>query len=348
MWNAHIEYYFNTDGKARPTLKEDGSVDFFHLNTISHCQKGDVLAKLFPEDLGDPGKNVLGEPLKPRDVKKKKLKYGRNITLSEDKLTLTSDGSVEINGNVCANFSVIAKGNIQVGGVVEGAYLQAGGDIIITRGMNGMGRGELKAGGNIVAKFMENATAMAKGYVSTDSILHSSVQAGDEVTVSGRRGFITGGRVCALNNVSVKTLGSSMGADTVIEVGVDPTLKSRIQQIQKEIAEAARVVKSVQPLLTATQQKLAKGIKLSPDQIQYMKSLIALSQLKKKEVESKTTEMEAMQDSLGNLTNASVNVSGVVFPGTKICIGDSSMIVQGQMQYCKFIRTGGEVKMTAL
>ncbi|MDE7019695.1 MAG: FapA family protein, partial [Lachnospiraceae bacterium] len=61
-----------------------------------------------------------------------------------------------------------------------------------------------------------------------------------------------------------------------------------------------------------------------------------------------TVEMESMQDSLGNLTNAAVNVSGVVFPGTKICIGDSSMVVQGQMQYCKFIRTGGEVKMTAL
>ena len=55
--------------------------------------------------------------------------------------------------------------------------------------------------------------------------------------------------MCALNSVSVKTLGSSMGADTIIEVGVDPTLKSRIQQMQKEIAEAARVVKSVQPLL---------------------------------------------------------------------------------------------------
>lgn len=379
--DAHIEYYFSTDVKARPTLKEDGSVDFFHLNTINHCQKGDVLAKLFPEDLGEPGKNVLGEPLKPRDVKKKKLKYGRNILLSEDKLTMTSEvdghvtlvddkvfvsdvltvenvdnstgdieyeGSVQVSGNVCANFSVIAKGNIEVGGVVEGAYLQAGGDIIIARGMNGMGRGELKADGNIVAKFMENATAMAKGYISSESILHSSVQAGDEITVSGRRGFITGGRVCALNNVSVKTLGSSMGADTIIEVGVDPTLKSRIQQMQKEIAEASRVVKSVQPLLAATQQKLAKGIKLSPDQIQYMKSLIALSQLKKKEVEDKTAEMEAMQDSLGNLTSASVNVSGVVFPGTKICVGDSSMVVQSEMQYCKFIRLGGEVKMTAL
>lgn len=45
--DAYIEYYFNTDLSARPTLKEDGSVDFFHLNTISHCHEGDVLAKLF-------------------------------------------------------------------------------------------------------------------------------------------------------------------------------------------------------------------------------------------------------------------------------------------------------------
>lgn len=379
--DAYVEYYFSTDLKARPTLKDDGSVDFFHLNTINHCHKGDVLAKLFPEDLGDMGTNVMGEKLKPREVKKKKLKYGRNITISEDKLTMISEvdghvtlvddkvfvsdiltvenvdnstgdieyeGSVQINGNVCANFTVKARGNIEVSGVVEGAYLEAGGDIIIARGMNGMGRGELKAEGNIVAKFMENTTAMANGYVSAESILHSNVQAGDEVTVSGRRGFITGGKVCAANSVTVKTLGSSMGADTVIEVGADPTLKSRIISLQKEIAEASRVVRSVKPLLDATQQKLAKGVKLSPDQVQYMKSLVALSQVKKKEVEDKTTEMEQMQDSLGSLTNAQVVVTGVVFPGTKIAIGDSSMVVPSEMQYCKFIRTGGEVKMTAI
>ena len=133
-----------------------------------------------------------------------------------------------------------------------------------------------------------------------------------------------------------------------MKIGADPTLKSKIQSLQKEIAEAARVVKSVKPLLDATQQKMAKGIKLAPDQVQYMKSLIALSQLKKKEVEDKTTEMENMQDSLGSLTNAQVVVTGVVFPGTKIAIGDSSMVVQSEMQYCRFIRTGGEVKMTAI
>ncbi len=378
---AHIEYYFNTDLSARPTLKEDGSVDFFNLNTISHCHEGDVLAKLFPEDPGDVGYNVEGEKIKPREVKKGKLKFGRNITVSEDKLSMISevdghvtlvdgkvfvsdvltvenvdnstgnieyDGNVQVNGNVCANFSVKAKGNVEVSGVVEGALVEAGGDIIIAKGMNGMGKGVLNAKGNVVAKFLENATVTALGYVSSESILHSTVYAGDEITVSGKRGFITGGRVCATNMVSVKTLGSSMGADTIVEVGADPTVKVRIQNLQWDIANASRVIKSVQPLIEASRQKQAKGIKVTPEQLQYVKSLIALNRVKEKEIDDKAQEMERLQESIGTFTNAKVVVTGVVFPGTKISIGDVSMVVHGEMKYCKFIKLDGDVKMTAI
>ncbi len=379
--DAHIEYYFNTDLSARPTLKEDGSVDFFNLNTISHCHEGDVLAKLFPEDPGDVGYNVEGEKIKPREVKKGKLKFGRNITVSEDKLSMISevdghvtlvdgkvfvsdvltvenvdnstgnieyDGNVQVNGNVCANFSVKAKGNVEVSGVVEGALVEAGGDIIIAKGMNGMGKGVLNAKGNVVAKFLENATVTALGYVSSESILHSTVYAGDEITVSGKRGFITGGRVCATNMVSVKTLGSSMGADTIVEVGADPTVKVRIQNLQWDIANASRVIKSVQPLIEASRQKQAKGIKVTPEQLQYVKSLIALNRVKEKEIDDKAQEMERLQESIGTFTNAKVVVTGVVFPGTKISIGDGSMVVHGEMKYCKFIKLDGDVKMTAI
>ncbi|MDE7282752.1 MAG: FapA family protein, partial [Lachnospiraceae bacterium] len=96
--DAHIEYYFNTDKKAKPTLKEDGSVDFFHLNLVNHCDKGDILAKLFPEEPGEYGMKITGERIKPRDVKKAVLKYGNNIEISEDKTTLTSlvNGHVEL------------------------------------------------------------------------------------------------------------------------------------------------------------------------------------------------------------------------------------------------------------
>ncbi|NLL76204.1 MAG: DUF342 domain-containing protein [Clostridiales bacterium] len=379
--DAYIEYYFTTDLKAKPTLKEDGSVDFFNLNTINHCHKGDEVARLFPEDHGEAGMNLMGERLKPRDVKKKMLKYSRNVTLSEDKLSLISEvdghvalvddkvfvsdvlavdnvdnstgnidyeGSVQVKGNVCANFSVKARGNIEVQGVVEGAYLEAGGNITIARGMNGMNRGVLRAQGNIVAKYMENTTATAGGFVASESILHSKVQAGTEVTVSGKRGFITGGRVCATNSITVKTLGSPMGVDTIVEVGANPATKTRIQELQKEIMEATKVIKSVQPILTSTQQKLAKGVKLSPEQIQYMKSLIYLSREKTKEVEEKTAEVDGLQEFIGNLTGAQVIVTGMVYGGTKICIGDVSLIIKSEMQYCKFLKADGEVKMSAL
>ena len=379
--DALVQYFFNTDLKVRPTLKEDGSVDFFNLNTISHCKEGDELARLIPADLGEEGMNVLGERLKPRDVKKAVLKFGRNIELSEDKMsifskvnghvTLTDDkvfvsdvlevenvdnsignidyeGSVQINGNVGSNFTVKAKGNIVVNGVVEGAFIEAGGDIIIARGMNGMSKGKLQAGGNIVAKFLENASAIAKGYVSTESILHSTVMAGTEVNVTGKRGFITGGRVCATNSITVKTLGSSMGAMTTVEVGADPSVKVRFQELQKNIAEIQKVLKTISPVVTAFEQKQELGAQLPEDKVQYIMSLKKLRDLKTEEMDKSLKEMEELQDIIEDKQQAQVVVTGEVFPGTKIVIGEVSKTIQSSVKYCRFVKNRGDVTMVGM
>lgn len=379
--DARIEYYFQTDLHARPTLNEDGSVDFFNLNTINHCHAGDVLARLFPEDIGEFGCTIYNEKVKPRDVRRTTLKYGHNIHLSEDRKVLTAEvdghvtlvedkvfvsniltvenvdnstgnieyeGSVQINGNVCTNFSVHAKGNIEVKGVVEGAHLEADGDITIARGINGMGRGTLKAGGNIIVKFMENTKASAGGYVSAESMLHSEVMAGTEILVTGRKGFITGGRVCASSLIEVKTLGSPMGADTIVEVGANPGIKMRIQELQKSIAECTKEIKTIQPVLTATSQKLAQGAKLHPDQIKYVQSLAIANKQKTEQLKAYMEEMDALQDTLSECAAAQIVVTGEVFAGTKICIADVSMVVQDSFKYCKFVKSQGDVKMTSL
>lgn len=67
--NAYVEYHFNTNLRARPTLKEDGSVDYFHLNLINNINEGDLLATLHREVPGVPGINVYGEQIKPAVVK---------------------------------------------------------------------------------------------------------------------------------------------------------------------------------------------------------------------------------------------------------------------------------------
>lgn len=379
--DASIEYFFNTDPKARPTLNPDGSVDFFHLNLLNLCEKGDLLAKLTPAVQGTYGVNVKGEKIRPRDVRQLALKFGHNITLSEDKTEIYSDvsghvnyiegkvfvsnvyqvenvdnscgnieyaGSVLVNGNVCENFKVKAEGDIEVRGVVEGAMLEAGGNIIIVRGMNGMGKGSLKAGGNIVSKFLENAEVTANGYVDSESIMHSKVNAGTDIHVTGKRGFIAGGHVCAKSSISVKNLGSAMGADTIVEVGVDASLKQRALVLQKNIADINKQLETIKPVLEGARKKLELGIKMTPEQLQQIQKLAILNKEQSQKVEEYKQELNDALNSLDTENQGQVIVTGEVYQGTKIVIGDVSMVVKGGMQYCRFIKEAGDVKMAAI
>lgn len=379
--DARIEYYFNTDLSAHPEPQEDGSVDYFNLNLINHCKEGDVLARLIPEDPGQYGMTIQGNKIKPRDVKRASLHHGNNILLSEDRKTLTSkvnghvmlvggevfvsnvyevenvdnstgnityEGCVQVNGVVNAGFEVHATGNVVVNGVVEGAVVEAGGDITIARGMKGMGSGILKAGGNIISKFIENATVEAGGYINTESILHSRAQAGKDIKVTGKKGFITGGRVQAESSVEVRTLGAVMGADTIVEVGVNPKLKTEYFALQKEVAEIVRTIKNAQPIIQNFTEKKAKGARFTPEQIEYVKQNVELLEKKKLELNEKSERMKEIDAVVSVSKAASVVVTGEVYPGTTIIIGDVSMNVQNSYKYCKFERVDGNVKMMPL
>lgn len=239
--DAVIEYKFAVDRTAKPKANDDGSVDFHQLDIISHVSEGDLLAVLTPADYGRPGIDVQGKPIKQRKANNKVLKYGKNIRISEDKLKLYSevsghaiveqekvivsnvfevkgnvdnstgdidyDGNVSIKGNVLTGFTVKARGDIEVDGIVEGAKLKADGQIILKRGIQGMNKGSLEAKGNIVAKFIENTTVRSGGYITAGAIMHSRVYAKSDVVVKGKKGFISGGEVKSGTKISVKTAG---------------------------------------------------------------------------------------------------------------------------------------------
>lgn len=379
--DAWIEYLFNTDVKARPTLQEDGSVDFFHLNIINHVKKGDCLAVLHPEDLGDDGRDVYGNVIKPRSVKRELLKFGRNIDLAENRREIYSqvdghvnlvegkvfvsdvmvvenvdistgdidyEGNVQVNGNVCSNYKVSARGNVEVRGVVEGAEITAGGNVTIARGVNGMSKGVIKAGGNIIAQFVENAKIEAQGYVETGSILHSNVSAGTEIRVGGKKGFITGGYVCATNLIEVKTLGAELGANTIVEIGINPDTKRRYHALEEQIKADTKTINTAQPVLDAAKAKILSGIKLPPEQVKNIQDLSNVVTLKKKGIEAAVKEMEQLEEIMNISNEAQIIVKDRVYPGTKIVISDVSRIMKTQAQYCRFIKSKGDVAIVGM
>ncbi|MCR4649122.1 MAG: FapA family protein [Lachnospiraceae bacterium] len=379
--DASIEYYFNTDLRAKPTVNEDGSVDFFNLNAVNHIKKGDLLAKLIKEDPGESGMDVTGGFVKPRDVKKLMLKFGRNVALNDDHTLAYSevsghvmlvegkifvsnvfevenvdastgdidyDGSVKINGNVNTNFTVKATGNIEVAGVIEGATLVAEGNITVARGINGMGKGDITAGGNIITKYVENATLKAGGYIQSEAIMHSNVSARTEITVDGRKGNISGSNVSARDKIFVKTLGSQMGSDTVVRLGVDPQMRLRMEELGTEIEKINKNLSQMLPVIEAFKQKIAKGIKISPETAKNIKDMSEAVQTLLRQREEYGDEFDDIKDALINESPSQLCVKDTVFAGTRICINDIQMTVKSDCRYCRFYKDGADIKMSPL
>ena len=380
--DAVITYNFNSDLTMKPKTNEDGSVDFHQLDIISHVNKGDLLATLAPVDYGKPGIDVCGKPIKPNKVINRVLRYGNKISMSEDGLRLYSDvnghvslidgrvfvsdtyeiaadvdsstgdidyeGNVVVKGNVITGFSVKAKGDIEVYGVVEGAYIEAGGQIILRRGMQGMNKGILKAYGNIISKFIENAEVIAGGYINTDSIMHSKVSAKGDIIVSGRRGFVTGGVIRSGTLISLKTSGSHMGTNTVLEVGIDPKVLDEFKELEKQIATLKAEREKVNQAIALIRKRLHTGANISYDKLSSLKQVTQTSIQLNTQIAEATQRYDVLKLDVEGNAAGMIKVQDTVYPGTKIIISNVVYYVRDALQHTKFIRDRADIKLVPL
>ncbi|MBQ8147679.1 MAG: DUF342 domain-containing protein [Lachnospiraceae bacterium] len=375
--DARIEYHFETQPLAKPKLNEDGTVDFHQLNIFTRVEKGQLLATLIPENLGEPGMDVLGNSVAPHKIKKAMLKCGRNIHLSEDHLQMFSDvdgdvklegdtvfvsdsytvaadvdastgdivydGNVIVNGNVRTGFSIHAKGDIQVKGVVEGADLYAGGNIVLSRGIQGMNRGKLEAQGDIITKFIESATVKAGGNVRSGSILHSNIDAGDTILCEGRKSFVIGGNLSARNLIDVKTMGNQMGTITNVKIGIDASVLDNLKAMEEEYAENIESIDKCKQVLVLFKKRLASGQKIPPDKV----AVIQAAGNDKQSLEARQEELEKQIEETKLLLESSnkgrLKVSDTIHSGVRIMIGNSMYVVKDELKYCQFHIRGGEI-----
>lgn len=375
--DASIEYFFHTNPTAKPKLNEDGSVNFHELNLFTSVKSGDLLARLTPEVTGVDGTDVYGKPIHPFKVKKRSLKYGRNIRLSEDKLEIYSEvdgdvklekdtvfvsntytvpadvdastgdisynGNVTVSGNVRAGFRVEATGDIEVNGIVEGATLIAGGNIVIKRGAQGMGKANLEAGYDIVAKFIESCNVKAGHVINTGSSLHSNLNAGTAVIVSGRKGFLIGGTISAGQKIEACVIGNKMNTQTILKVGVEPEVMERFKELTLSIKEKQEEMVKSKQILETIKKKLKEGQKVLPNQIMLAKqageSLLTLQ----KTLDVESEEYITLKKEIENNKDGRVIVDYIIYPGVCIYISNRVYPVKDNRSRCQFRVDGADV-----
>lgn len=236
---GHYDFYFDAAPKEyKPQIREDGSVDYSVQRVF--VKEGDKIAQYYPPSNGYFGYTVYATVIAPVPSKETIIECGMGVevkdhiyyattngevTLKKDTLSVFNqlvidgdagnatgviryDGNIYVKGDVLSGVTMIADGNIKVDGVVEGANMEAGGDIVIKYGIHGDKRADIKANGSVYTSFIEEAKVQTGENIYFSSIINSHVYARESICSQSGMGRIVGGVAIAGNSIVVGNAGN--------------------------------------------------------------------------------------------------------------------------------------------
>jgi len=274
--DARIEFKFQQEKIAGIIDERSGRINYKERESIQSVKAGDILAVKTPLKHGKGGVDVFGDIITAEPGTEKVLTPASNVGASDDGLSFTSEiegmviltrdnkifvakqyevpgdvdystgnlsmeGSLDIKGWIRSGFDVRASGEIRIGGGIENATVKAGGDIYIHGGIIGSGEGRVHAGGNLTARFIENARVHADGNIFVrDDILRSTVSANGSIIVTEGKGRIRGGSVEAVKGIEVNEIGSDAGVRTRVSVGMESKDRKLLADVKKRLTDFKR------------------------------------------------------------------------------------------------------------
>ncbi|MCK4830236.1 DUF342 domain-containing protein, partial [bacterium] len=275
----------------------------------------------------------------------------KNVDISVGNIDF--DGTVNVQGDVTEGMKIKATGDIVITGMMEGANLQADGNIVVSKGI--IGRGEirtekgdpgqgtaiLKSGGSIEARFIENAIVHAEGNVTVGELIsHSEISALNHVVVGkkgAKKGHILGGKIRAVMAVDAQVIGSQANVQTIIEVGSNPELHQKALKATQTYEEKIEEYEKLSTLI--------KRLKGQTDKKSKSTMIRALTTLKKS-----TEEIAAIKEEKSQLeardeitSSAKVSVGKHAFPGVSISICDNNLTIQDRTEAGFFVLDGKKV-----
>jgi uncharacterized protein len=348
--HASLEEKFRVHGP-----KIDDSVqriDFRELVAYFIVHKGEAIATIHPKRPGIPGKDVGGkETPYPRESPESCV-AGRNVAREEDKLVATVDGRLAIEGSRAdVDEVLLVKGEVDFhtghivfpgdvvieGAVHDGFKVWSGGSVVCkstmdafdvnvkkdlscAQGIIGRKRSQVRVGGELKTKFVQNCKVAARGNVAISSALVNSRLFTLGSLEMGDKGVIMGGETFATHGIRCGRLGNEAFQPTHIHVGVDFTVQQRLDQANEKMR-----------LLSARARQVdqAAAARPGPETDKARAELAKMAADLRKQIGEMLAALD-VDDS------AIVDARGDIFPGVVIEICRVSIVVEEKMRACKF------------
>ena len=357
--DAYISYNFETDPKKlKAKVSETGNINYKELNQIQNVIAGQPLAQKIPAERGTGGKTLFGRYLEAKNGKDIQIQLGQNVSLDRDGVTIKADidgevmlingkisvepikyldavnvktgdikfvGTVVIKGSVEEGYKVEAT-NIEVNGIVDKSRLEATGNIIVRQGIFGKGEGYIKAGKSLWAKFINDTTVEVEENVTVyDSIVNSNVTAMKNIVVRGKKAQIIGGHLLATEEICAKKIGSpGGGTETILEVGIDPRAKKRLEELQNLQAKATKEYENCDLDMQTLEQQKKLRKKLPAEKEEKLKDLKIRCNQISQELEEMSDEIDKIQAHLRELKAiGKVKCEDTIYSGVKIYVRDA-------------------------
>ena len=378
--DAYFEFHFDTNLNKVPSLREDGSVDYWSIHSVELVEEGQIIATYHEPIMGSNGMNVKGKMLVAKKGRPLPPLTGRGFDRSADNKIYTSlmDGKIEkqnnrilvssvhevhgdvglktgnidfrgdviIHGNVPTGAVIRATGSITVDGTVEGALLDANKDVIIRGGMLGNGRGIIKSKGNVHAKFLEYVEVKAEGDVNIGSAINCQITTNGKMLLKGKLARLVGGRIYAAMGLEGNTLGNDYGVKTEVYVGVNMEVKKEINYHENCIKEAQDMIDKINLGIQQIDEAIKAGEAEPTDPRKG--SLLRTKIVKQADLATHTQQLNKMTQVVGNANGACVEVVQFVHPGVMIGINDSVHQMQQIEQSIAFREKEGNVVMYSM
>ncbi len=370
--NGYYEFKFSQEDVARkPVIRSDGSVDYQSMSLIENITIGDVLAIYHRPVKGSDGVDIKGKVTRPKPAKDLPALRGKGFERSEDGLiyTATTEGKIEykdyrldvkdvyeyqgdvdlivgkidfrgdviITGNVESGVFIRATKSITINGHVEAACLNAAGDVVIRKGMQGGQKAKIVSGGDVYADFIEFTQVEAAGSVHANIIMNSEIKAGQQIIVSGKRGSLVGGTAYAVAGISAANIGNEIGLKTVVSAGVSDELNRRRDMLNVKISMAkSSIVKAQEEMKVLKDEKT--------DITSEGSTAAKISQLKKKIarenrlIEHAKEEQEKVAETIERASNSVIRGERKICTGTRIIIDNQTKEIESTMMQSEFSR----------